>query len=89
MNLFTHGSGKLTIQLASGNRDLTKMTSATSLQAAAATFMGGNWTIAIVGDSTSFYRFLSLTHLLGVPQALPKGRRKDALLISRAAVLQQ
>jgi hypothetical protein len=51
--------------------------------AAAATFTGGNLTIAIVGDSTSFDHFLSLTHLLGVPQALPKARRKDALLISR------
>jgi hypothetical protein len=53
------------------------------ITAAATTFTGGNLTIAIVSDSTSFDHFLSLTHLLGVPQALPKACRKDALLISR------
>jgi len=41
-----------------------------------------NKTIAIMGDSISLDHFLSLTHLLGVPQALPRVRNKNALLIS-------
>ena len=41
-----------------------------------------NRTAAIVGDSTSFDHYLSLTHLLGIPQSLPRARKKDALLIS-------
>ena len=41
-----------------------------------------NKTVAIVGDSISFDHFLSLTHLLGVPQALPRARTKDAKLVS-------
>lgn len=42
-----------------------------------------NKTVAIVGDSISFDHFLSLTHLLGVPQVLPKVRAKESLTISR------
>lgn len=41
-----------------------------------------NKTIAIIGDSISFDHYLSLSHLLGVPKALPKARNKDALLVS-------
>ena len=41
-----------------------------------------NKTIAIIGDSISFDHFLSLSHLLGVPQALPKVRRRGAIIIS-------
>ena len=41
-----------------------------------------NKTIAIIGDSISLDHFLSLTHLLGVPQALPRVRNINALLIS-------
>lgn len=39
-------------------------------------------TIAIIGDSISFDHFLSLTHLLGVPQSLPRAMKKTALLVS-------
>jgi hypothetical protein len=42
-----------------------------------------NKTVAIVGDSTLFDHFLSLSHLLKVPQALPRVRSKDTLLISQ------
>mmetsp|Transcript_5401 Transcript_5401/g.8509 ORF Transcript_5401/g.8509 Transcript_5401/m.8509 type:complete len:383 (-) Transcript_5401:650-1798(-) len=42
-----------------------------------------NKTVAIIGDSVSFDHFLSLSHLLGVPQALPRAMRKDALLTSQ------
>jgi len=38
-----------------------------------------NKTVAIVGDSISYDNFLSLTHLLGVPQSLPKAMNKNAL----------
>ena len=42
-----------------------------------------NKTVAIIGDSISFDHFLSLSHLLGVPHALPRAMNKDALLISQ------
>lgn len=42
-----------------------------------------NKTVAMIGDSVSFDHFLSLSHLLGVPQALPRVMRKDALLTSQ------
>ena len=41
-----------------------------------------NKTIAIIGDSISFNHFLSLSHLLGVPQSLPRAMRRGAVLIS-------
>jgi hypothetical protein len=41
-----------------------------------------NRTIAIIGDSTSFDHYLSLTHLLGIPRALPRVRNKNANLQS-------
>jgi hypothetical protein len=41
-----------------------------------------NKTIAIIGDSISFAHFLSLSHLLGVPQSLPRAMRRGAVLIS-------
>lgn len=41
-----------------------------------------NKTIAIIGDSTSFDHYLSLSHLLGVPQALPRARSRNAMLVS-------
>ena len=41
-----------------------------------------NKTVAIVGDSISYDHFLSLSHLLGVPQVLPKAMKKTALQIS-------
>ena len=41
-----------------------------------------NKTIAIIGDSTSFDHYLSLSHLLGVPRALPKAMKKNALSTS-------
>ncbi|KAL3906950.1 MAG: hypothetical protein SGILL_009070 [Bacillariaceae sp.] len=41
-----------------------------------------NKTVAIVGDSISYDHFLSLTHLLGVPQSLPNAMRKTALEVS-------
>jgi hypothetical protein len=41
-----------------------------------------NKTIAIIGDSISFDHYLSLTHLLGIPQALPRVRSTDTLLVS-------
>ena len=42
-----------------------------------------NKTIAIIGDSISFDHFLSLTHLLGIPQALPRVMKKFANLKSQ------
>ena len=41
-----------------------------------------NRTIAIIGDSISLDHFLSLSHLLGVPHALPKVMNRNALLKS-------
>lgn len=41
-----------------------------------------NKSIAIIGDSISFDHYLSLSHLLGVPQALPRARSKNAMLVS-------
>lgn len=41
-----------------------------------------NQTVLIIGDSINFDIFLHLSHMLGVPQALPKARRRDAQLIS-------
>ena len=41
-----------------------------------------NKTIAILGDSISLDHFLSISHLLGVPHALPKAKYKFALLKS-------
>ena len=41
-----------------------------------------NRTIAIIGDSISLDHFLSLSHLLGVPHALPKVKNRNALLKS-------
>jgi len=42
-----------------------------------------NKTILIQGDSVSFDHFLSLTHLMDVPVALPKARPKDPVRVSR------
>ena len=42
-----------------------------------------NKTVAIIGDSVSFDHFLSLSHLLGVPQELPRAMRRDAMLTSQ------
>ncbi len=42
-----------------------------------------NMTLAIIGDSISFDHYLSVTHLLGAPKALPKARNHDALLTSQ------
>ena len=44
--------------------------------------LGFNKTVLFMGDSISFDHFLSLTHLMGVPQALPGARHKDALIES-------
>lgn len=44
--------------------------------------LGFNKTVLFMGDSISFDHFLSLTHLMGVPQALPRAMRKDALIES-------
>ena len=41
-----------------------------------------NRTVAIIGDSISLDHFLSLSHLLGVPYALPKVMNRNALLKS-------
>jgi hypothetical protein len=41
-----------------------------------------NKTVAIIGDSISFDHYLSLTHLLGLPKALPKARNKFPQVIS-------
>jgi hypothetical protein len=41
-----------------------------------------NKTLAILGDSTSFDHYLSLSHLLGVPRALPRAMKNTALLTS-------
>jgi len=41
-----------------------------------------NKTVAIVGDSVSMDHYLSLTHLLGVPRALPRAIPKDRLITS-------
>jgi hypothetical protein len=45
--------------------------------------MAINKTVAIVGDSISLDHYLSLSHLLGIPQALPRARNKSALLVSK------
>ena len=44
--------------------------------------LANNKTIAIIGDSISFDHYLSLTHLLGLPKALPRARNKFPQVIS-------
>jgi hypothetical protein len=41
-----------------------------------------NKTLLFMGDSTTFDHFLSLTHLMGIPQVLPRAKKKDALIQS-------